>query len=66
MSAGLKDDEVIVFDMYFAGIVSMAHCHPGTTRDAALNLSLEACADKAMKMVDLRRKIIAGEYPWPG
>lgn len=66
MTALIHDDEAFVFDAYFAGIVSMAHCHPGTTRDAGLNLSLDACAKKALEMVEIRRSIMAGDPKWLG
>lgn len=60
MTKWLSDGEILVFDMYFAGIVSMAHCHPGTTRDAGLNLSLDECASKALDMLEVRRRVIEG------
>lgn len=53
----LTDEEVRVFDMYFAGVVSM-NLHPGTTRDAAPGRTLEDCADIAMDMLRVRREYL--------
>lgn len=53
----LLESEKHIFDIYFIGIVSMAHCHPGTTREAGLNLSLEQCGDKALEMLRIRRGV---------
>lgn len=53
----------MVFDVYFASIVSMAHCHPGAGRKGnydkpAPKLSLEECADVALKMLAVRRRVM--------
>lgn len=44
---------VTVWDMYFAGLVSIA-MHPGYLRPGTARLSLEDCAELADEMVELR------------
>ena len=56
-------EEMIVFDIYFASAVSMAHCHPGAGWDKATNQqlpapSVSACAEIAKEMIRVRRKIL--------
>lgn len=54
----------MVFDIFFAGIVSMAHCHPGAGVKkegydrAGRALSIAACADLALEMVEVRRQVM--------
>lgn len=70
----LRSDERVVFDIFFAGIVSMAHCHPGAGVKkegydrAGKALSIEGCADLALEMIETRRKIMAGaeQEVWRG
>ena len=56
----LAPHEEVVFDIYFAGIVSMAHCHPGSgsTRYGTTPKSLEGCADLALQMITIRREVM--------
>jgi hypothetical protein len=54
--------EMGVFDHYFAGIVAMAHCHPGSGKSNGNNwptpkLTLEECAEKALDMIRIRREL---------
>jgi hypothetical protein len=54
-----------VFDMFFIGIVSMAHCHPGAgiwRNDQGKYVtidkpSLEDCAQLALDMIEVRRQM---------
>lgn len=52
----------MVFDIFFAGVVSMAHCHPGAGRSnghgIADKLSIEECAQVALQMIEERRKYL--------
>jgi len=48
-----------IFDTYFIGITSMAHCHPGSSRYELKQLSITECADKAYEMLIERRKRLA-------
>ena len=57
-------DEELVFDVYFASIVSMAHCHPANGRSnghatAPEAKSVEDCADIALNMIEVRRRVMA-------
>lgn len=56
------DQEILVWDIFYSGIVTMAHCHPGNGRsngyaEAPGKLSLEECADIATGMIEIRRKV---------
>lgn len=57
----LLEDEEHIFDIYFAGTVSMAHCHPACGRSngiaVAPKLTVEECADIALEMIEVRRKV---------
>lgn len=60
----LDVDEILVFDIFFAGIVSMAHCHPANGRsngfaEAPPKKSIEDCADVALEMIEVRRRVLA-------
>lgn len=60
----LAADERVVFDIFFAGIVSMAHCHPGAGRSngyaqAPPIKSIDGCADLALEMIEKRREVMA-------
>lgn len=55
----ISQHEENIFDAYFIGIASMAHCHPGTTRYETKQLSISECADKAYEMLLERRKRLA-------
>lgn len=59
----LNDAEQMVFDIFFAGCVSMAHCHPAAGRSngygTAEKLTVEQCADLALEMIAVRRKVFA-------
>lgn len=59
----LEESEVVVFDIFFAGIVSMAHCHPANGRsngysEAPKPKSVEGCADLALEMIEVRRRVL--------
>tara|TARA_R110000868_G_scaffold375546_1_gene640092 strand:+ start:153 stop:356 length:204 start_codon:yes stop_codon:yes gene_type:complete len=54
----LTDDEVPVFDIYFATVVGMNN-HPGNTRDPVQRKPLVECAKQALEMVGIRRSILA-------
>ena len=59
----MEEYEIPVWDIYFASIVSMAHCHPGNGRSnghatAPPKLTLEECAALAVDMIKIRRKVI--------
>lgn len=61
----LEENEVIVFDIFFAGIVSMAHCHPANGRsngyaEAPPQKSVEECAKIALEMIRVRRNVLYG------
>jgi hypothetical protein len=51
----------MVFDIYFSGLGAMS-IHPGAGRSngygIADQLTLEECAEKAVKMVEIRRGIL--------
>lgn len=51
----MDEKEYYLFNMFFASIVSMAHCHPGTSRENTQPLSLEECAAKAYSMLEISR-----------
>jgi hypothetical protein len=64
-SIELDESEVLVFDVFFASVTSMAHCHPGNGRSngyaaAPPKLSVEECADLALEMIEVRRKVLYG------
>jgi hypothetical protein len=63
MTIKLEQDEQMVFDIFFAGCVSMAHCHPAAGRSngygTAEKLTVEQCAELALEMVAVRRKVFA-------
>lgn len=50
----MSENETIMrraaWDMYFAGVVSIS-MHPGTSRDAAIPRTVEACAEIADAML---------------
>lgn len=48
----LTQEEIRVFDMYFAGIVSI-RCHP--VNGAVSKVNLKECADVALRMILVRR-----------
>ena len=54
----LQPDEILVFDIFLAGIVSM-NLHPGTTRDKPSGRTMEECADIALEMIEMRRKVMS-------
>ncbi len=59
----LDIEEQMVFDVYFPGIVSMAHCHPANGRSnghatAPEKLTIEQCADVALAMIEIRRRVL--------
>lgn len=51
-------DEKLAFDVYFSTLVGWQF-HPGASRDGAVRLSLEECADMALRMLNIRRQV------WP-
>lgn len=59
----LHEFEYMVFDIYFAGLVSMS-LHPGAGLkkdgydNAAPVWTVAACADKAMEMIAIRRSLL--------
>lgn len=53
----IEEEELIIFDMYYAGIVSM-NLHPGTTRDPPSQRTLTECANIALDMLAVRRGLI--------
>lgn len=60
----LTEHEQLVFDIYFASVVSMARHHPGAGRSngystAPDRLSVDACAEETLKMIEKRREIFA-------
>ncbi len=60
----MDQSEIMLFDVYFAGVVSMAHCHPGSGRSngygtAAPRLTLQECADLVIEMLKVRRQVMA-------
>lgn len=61
----LAESEHLVFDIYLSGIVAM-QLHPGVGRNnghgyAAPAKSVEECADMALEMIEVRRKVMANE-----
>lgn len=59
----LEPYEIAVWDVYFTGITSMAHCHPGAGRsnghaEAPPKLSIRECAALALEMVEVRREVV--------
>lgn len=59
----LTSDEHMIFDIFFAGTVSMAHCHPAAGRSngfaEAPTKTVEECADIALEMIEVRRKVLS-------
>lgn len=53
----INPEEKIAFDMYFASIASMQH-HPGAGTKEHVQLSMEECCDKAIQMLEIRRKAL--------
>ena len=52
-------DEVPAFDIYFASVRSMQF-HPGAGTREHVALTAQQCADEAMQMLAVRRKIMKG------
>lgn len=61
----MDQNEQMVFDVFFAGVVAMAHCHPGSGAHRtgydmpAPKLSIKECADLALEMIEVRRQVMA-------
>lgn len=58
----LTQEERMEFMMYFAGVVSMARCHPGagSSRYGLTNIpTIKQCAEEAMEMVRVRRTYVS-------
>ncbi len=63
----LYGEEMMVFDVYLAGIVSM-NLHPGIGRsngvaDAPPKMDLDQCFDLALEMIELRRQVMTYREP---
>lgn len=56
-SESLSSDERIAFDMYFASLCSM-QVHPGAGMKGQVALTFHQCSEKALEMLEIRRKII--------
>lgn len=60
----LRLDEIVPFDVYFAGVVAMGRWHPGANFDKESGtysrgqMSVEECADEALDMIEVRRKVL--------
>lgn len=56
----LREYEKATFDVFFASIASIAH-HPAAGRDnghgKATVRTVEECADVALEMIEVRRKV---------
>lgn len=54
-------DEESAFDVFFASVVSMAHCHPAAGRSngygVAPSKTIQECKDIALEMVAVRREV---------
>jgi hypothetical protein len=58
----LYSGEQQIFDLFFASVTSLAHCHPGNCRNGASPISIEECADIALGMIDVRRDVITNSF----
>ena len=56
----LTEEELPVFDVYFATIAGMNN-HPGNTKDPVQRKSLPECAKQALEMIGIRRSILSQE-----
>lgn len=61
----MSPDEIIAFDMYFASLVAM-QVHPGAGTKEHKPLTLQACKDMALEMLEIRRQIIPEKVPCLG
>lgn len=56
----LEESERVMFDLYFAGIASIA-MHPAAGRSNGVSIaterSLSECADIALEMIEIRREV---------
>ena len=57
--AGLYENELPTFDIYFASVCSMQF-HPGAGTKEHRKLSIDECRDIAVKMIKSRRSLAAG------
>lgn len=60
----LTTEEMKVFDLYYAGIVSMGMFHPGAGRSNgygpnAPTYTFDDCAAQAMAMIEARRAVLS-------
>lgn len=51
-----------IFDLFFASVTSLAHCHPGNNRDPGNQLTIEQCADVALEMLEVRRDVMINSH----
>lgn len=57
--AGLYENELNTFDVYFASVCSMQY-HPGAGTKEHKKLSIDECRDVAVEMIKSRRALAAG------
>ena len=60
MSNGIQEGEVIVFDMYYSGLMAM-NLHPGTTRDPPSRKNVHEVAEIALMMLEVRRSLLPAD-----
>lgn len=55
-----------IFDLFFASVASVGHCHPAAGRSngiaVAPKLSLDECADVALEMLEIRRDVMFNSH----
>ena len=60
MTLLIHPEEHVVFDIYFASVVSM-NDHPGQRKEPSRVKTLDDCAIQAMRMLAIRRKVLSEE-----